>query len=239
MNGRSRKRFGVFACLVLMLSQACSPGFFIIATDDFNSPLGHGWGSSEQGVAYRLIGPESAFSVSGGVGWMTFDRAGLPRGAYLDGVAVGDADLMIRVRTDPAPTGGREFVYLALRHQDTGEYVARFSFSPESQVYGQIARVDVASGSDIPLTEDVQLVDTRYGPGTWFVLEMRATGSHPTNLSARVWEDGSQPGDWSVVAIDSTDALQIPGAVGVRGYVSARTSVVPIVFGFDDFRVGG
>lgn len=236
---RFRKPFGAFACLVLVVAQACSPGFFIIATDDFDSPLGHGWGSSEQGVAYRLIGPESAFSVSAGVGSMTFDRAGLPRGAYLDGVAAGDANLTVRVRTDPAPTGGREFVFLALRHHDAGEYIAKFSFSPESEIYGQIARVDAASGAETPLTEDVQLENTRYGPGTWFVLEFQATGSYPTSLSARVWADGSAPGDWSVTAVDSSDALQKPGAVGLRGYVSSRASVVPIVFSFDYFRVGG
>jgi large repetitive protein len=231
--------FGVFALLLLFVSQACSPGFFIIATDSFDSPLSHGWGSSEQGAAYRLIGPESAFSVSGGVGWMTFESAGLPRGAYLDDVGAGDVDLKIRVRTDPAPSGGREFVFLALRHHDAGEYIAKFSFSPESTVYGQIARVDTASGAEIPLTQDIQLTNTLYGPGTWFVLELQTIGSYPTTLSARIWPDGSASGAWSLAAVDATDALQAPGGAGIRGYVSSRASVVPVVFGFDDFRVGG
>jgi hypothetical protein len=236
---RLPRGFGLFALVVLLVSQACSPGFFIIATDAFDSPLGHGWGSSEQGAAYRLIGPESAFSVSGGVGWMNFETAGLPRGAYLDDVAAGDVDLTIRVRTDPAPTGGREFVFLALRHQVAGEYIAKFSFSPDSEVYGQIARVDATTGSEIPLTQEILLTNTRYGPGTWFVLELQTIGSYPTNLSARIWPDGSAPGDWSLTAVDATDSLQMPGGAGLRGYVSSRASVVPIVFGFDDFRVGG
>jgi hypothetical protein len=55
-----------------------------------------------------------------------------------------------------------------------------------------------------------------------FSVRVQAVGTGSTSLRARVWlTSGSEPTGWQVSAVDTTAALQKPGAIGVIGYVSS------------------
>jgi hypothetical protein len=62
-------------------------------------------------------------------------------------------------------------------------------------------------------------------------------GTNPTVLRTRAWRAGTtEPSSWQLIAGDSTAALQGPGGVGLRSYVSS-SATTPVVSDLDDLLV--
>jgi hypothetical protein len=231
-------RRGAFAFtgVVLALTVGCDP-FVLAARDRFDGDVQNGWGTTEPGGTYKLVGAPSDFDVSDGTGRIVVRRAGSSRGAYLDDVGAGDVNLLVRVRTDEAPTGGRQYVYLTSRRTTVGEYLGKLSFHASGAVSVEATRFMAADQEEIPLVPEVRLAEVTHRPGQWFWLEVDVTGVDPTRVRVRAWADGAAAPDWTVDATDGEPALQAPGGVGVRCYLSSETDNAPTFFTFDDFQV--
>ena len=46
-----------------------------------------------------------------------------------------------------------------------------------------------------------------------------------------------EPTTWQYTATNSVAALQAPGGVGIRTYLSGATTNAPVLFSYDDFLV--
>ena len=78
-----------------------------------------------------------------------------------------------------------------------------------------------------------------YAVGDSLEVAFEVTGASPTTLRAKVWATGqAEPVAWSLVATDSTPALQAAGHVGVATYVSGSAVNAPLTVSIDDLWAG-
>jgi hypothetical protein len=74
--------------------------------------------------------------------------------------------------------------------------------------------------------------------GGYIWIRAQVVGTNPTTINVKAWADGTtQPATWQFTATDSNAALQAPGSVGMRVYVSSSSSTPPVTFSFDDYSV--
>lgn len=205
-------------------------------SDGFGRTVVDGWGSAPGAGPYALTGPSGDFDVTGSAGTM---RAApdANRAASLDGVSARDVRGTFRVRTDRLAAGAPTFAYLDARRSDSGSemYRIKVEFGSTRDVWLQATRV-IANGE----TSIGPLVDTgiTHSAGTFLTVRFEITGAAPTTLRARAWADGQgEPSTWQVSATDATGALQGPGALGLRTYVSENTTNGPVLVTFDDLSV--
>jgi hypothetical protein len=53
----------------------------------------------------------------------------------------------------------------------------------------------------------------------------------------KVWKGATEPTAWRLTATDSTAAFQVPGSIGLIGYLSARSTVAPVTILVDDLQL--
>jgi hypothetical protein len=88
------------------------------------------------------------------------------------------------------------------------------------------------------LGSEVGVPGLTHAPNVPIRLRGEVAGSNPTTIRLKAWPDGqAEPPAWQYTTTDSEPALQGPGSVGVRTYVSAGNTAVPVVFSFDDVMV--
>jgi hypothetical protein len=76
-----------------------------------------------------------------------------------------------------------------------------------------------------------------YTPGNFLWLRAQVSGTSPTALKIRAWADGSsEPTTWQYSGTDSTAALSVAGAVGIRTYLSVPVTNGPLTVRIDDLR---
>jgi len=232
-------RVAVLAVALVLAVTRCGYGAVLIAADSFDSGLRNGWGATDAGGSYTLVGDASDFDVGDGIGTMLLRYPATLRAAYLSDVSSVDFGAAVRATTDRAAVGGRHFIYLSLRRTDEAEYVAKLSIAEGGAVFLQ-ASILVRAGQEreTELGPEVQLDGVAYEPGTWLHLEAHISGIHPTTLRIRAWPTGSSQPGWQVAIVDALPALQMPGTVGIRARVGAAVTELPVVVSVDDFRVG-
>ena len=197
------------------------------AQDGFSRTVASGLGTAETGGAWTLAGTASDFSVASGAARLTVGK-GITRSAYLGSVAVTDVDAAATFATTTAPTGGGVYETLVVRRRSGADYGARL-------VLGASGAVQVALFRDGTALKVVGVSGWTATPGTAVRVRVQATGTSPTALRARVWRVGTaEPSTWTVTASDATAALQGPGAVGVRSYLSSSATSTPLVSTVDD-----
>ena len=92
-------------------------------------------------------------------------------------------------------------------------------------------------GSTIVASE-VVLTGFSHAPDRRLEIRVQALGTNPTTVRAKVWEQGTaEPDSWLRSVIDSTAAMQQPGAVGFYTYLSSSASNGPIVTSIHDITV--
>ena len=231
----------VLACAVVVAATRCGSGAVLIAADSFDSDLRNGWGSTDAGGSYSLVGDPSDFDVSGGVGTILLRYPATPRAAYLAEVSIRDLGAALRVTTDRAPAGGRHFIYLCLRRTDQAEYMAKLSLAEGGAVFVQatsLSRAEAGVEREIALSPEFRLDRVVYEPGMWINLEAQISGGVATNLRIRAWlEGGPRPG-WQVSISDALPERQLPGTVGIRARVGQGVADLPVLVRLDDLRVG-
>jgi len=212
----------------------------LYASDSFSRQVTDGWGVADIGGGYALQAPSRPtvdYDVGGGVGTMTTTAANQYHSAYLTSVSARDVDISFKVRTDKLATGGYAFTYFVARRVATGtEYLGRIGFDGSGNILLQAARSQ--DGSITLLGSQVTVPGLRQSPNTFLRVRGQVVGADPTTIRFKVFADGqAEPTNWQLSITDSTPALQASGAVGFRTYVSSKVTSVPIVFGFDDYRV--
>ncbi len=86
--------------------------------------------------------------------------------------------------------------------------------------------------------QSVNLASPTVGAGTQLKIRVQVFGTSPTTVRAKVWAaTGTEPTAWQASATDSTAALQAAGFTGLRTYVSATASDIPVTTRFDNFAV--
>jgi PKD repeat protein len=200
------------------------------AQDGFSRTVAAGLGTADAGGTWTLSGTASDFSVAGGTARLSVGK-GLTRTGYLGAVAVTDVDAATTFATTTAPTGGGVYETLVVRRRNGADYGARLVLSASGAVQVAIFRDGTA-------LKTVGVTGWTAPAGTRVRVRVQATGTSPTALRARVWRVGTtEPSAWTVTTNDSTAALQGPGAVGVRSYLSSSATAAPLVTTVDDLVV--
>ena len=213
-----------------------APPAGVLAADGFARTVTGSWGAAEAGGPWSLLGPASSFAVADGVGRMTIPRAGGGVTAYLAGVASTQADAAVTVSLDKVANGGGAFVSLVGRRvEGAGEYRAKVKVASNGVVTAYMSRL--SGGSEATLASGV-VPGVSYAAGEVLHIRTQVTGTAPTTLQMKVWEDGTtEPAAWTLVTTDGTAAMQAPGGIALVTYVSGSTTNFPVAFRFDDLDV--
>jgi PKD repeat protein len=202
------------------------------AVDTFTRTVTGGWGQADVGGGWTRTGSATLFGVSEGIGSVRTATAGSGSAIHLNDVASSDTDLALRFSVDKVANGGGQFVSVTGRGAVNDGYRAKAQVSSSGAV--TISLVRATAGAETTLASRL-IPGLTIQAATDYSLRLQVWGSSPTNLRAKLWSslEGQPPG-WDVVATDTTAALQGPGAIGVRSYLSGSATNAPTVVRFDD-----
>ncbi len=209
----------------------------LIASDSFQRAATGGLGSADVGGAWTPVGSTSRLSVGLGSAAFRHDAPGNQDEANLTSVSTSSADLTVSLWADEAATGGGLFTSISARRLDPlNRYDARVRFATGDKV-GVTLTALKGSSTVTGLSGEVTLPGT-YPAGTRLSVRLQTFGSSPTTIRVKVWAAGSvEPAAWLIERTDSHPALQVAGQIGLRTYLSAAATVVPVSVRFDDLRV--
>jgi CSLREA domain-containing protein len=206
-----------------------------IATDLFDRTLSSTWGSADNGGQYTLQGTASNYNVANGAGTMTVPAANTTRSALLNDVSASDVDVTFRVSFDKVASGVPTYIYAVARRVSNNEYRPRIVLNPNGNITVGASRV--VNGAESSLAPGV-VTGLSQAANTFFWIRAQVIGTNPTTINVKVWADGTpEPSTWQFSATDSSAALQGPGSVGVRAYVSSSSPTTPLTLSFDDYSV--
>ncbi len=199
-----------------------TPGGSSAVDDTFDRIVTNGWGSAPTGGAYSLLGGSASnYTADGSAGSILIDTAGsASRNAVLNGVAVQDADIRVRLKTDKAATGSGPYWYVVARRVATGtEYRGRVRVNSTGKVMVQATRV-VSGGSETFLGAEGATGVSHSADG-YIRVRLQLSSTYPTTLRLKAWADTqAEPTTWQYTVTDSEAALQTAGAVGLRAGLS-------------------
>lgn len=212
-------------------------GPIVYAQDGFNRTLSNGWGSARTGGAWSLSGTPSDFNVNGTDGTMLISTANWTRSAYLFNVSAQDVEVTFRGMVDKPAEGGAQILYFVVRHINTNtHYLGRIRLPVDNTV--RIQSTAEVNGTQTHLGGEKTISGVSYSPGSYLQMRGQVTGTNPTTIRLKVWVDGQpEPATWQYTVTDSTPALQVPGAVGLRSYLGNATTNMPVLFSFNNFKV--
>ncbi len=200
----------------------------VLADDLFSRKLKGAWGSAKAGGAWNLNGGSSSFSVSGGKGVIALTPSA-SREATLP-LARATSTLSKTKVAFTVPKSGSVSLTLIGRKVGDSYYGARITISASG-----LARVYALRG-DTQLGATSYRIKEKYKSGKALQLKTQVSGTKPTTVRVKVWAAGkSEPSKWSLMATDSTAALQAAGYVGVKTYEGA-TAKGPTQVRLYDYR---
>jgi len=202
-----------------------------LARDPFTRSVAAGWGAANFGGRYEAGGTGS-LSVAEGTGWVELgsDSDG---SAVLADLDVHNVQLAVSVAAPDVALDDSVALGLELRVTDGLTYRPTVLFEDDEIsvainviVDGQLTRI----AGPVELDAELLAADR---------LRMRAqaTGSDPTTVRMRVWDEiGSEPPTWDISIIDWTGRLQGRGSVGLA-WTRIAPSGADVEVGFDDLAV--
>ncbi len=202
-----------------------------LASDEFGRQVASGWGNADvPNAPWALTGSANSFAVTGGKGVITMASAGSGPGAAL-GFASTETDLRLRFSLDKPATGGGHFVRLTGRGSVANGYSAGVWTASTGAMRLYVKRV--VNGTETDLASQ-PLTGLTFQAGQEYAVRLQVTGTGTTNLRAKLWPaGGTEPASWLVTGSDTTSALQSPGGVAVRGYVSGSATNAPVKLSID------
>lgn len=204
------------------------PAAETIAADTFERTATNAWGSAQPGGLWTVGGGNSSFSVAGGAGVISLPAGGT-RTSRLSTVSVTDANITTRVAASDIANGGGVYASVIGRQVGTTSYSARVWIQASGAVRIQLLRGSTA-------LQAYTVPGLTYTPGTDLQISLEISGTSPTTLKAKVWAAaGAEPGAWQVSATDSTEGLQVAGAIGLGGYMPSTVTNGPVSVRFDAF----
>lgn len=202
-----------------------SPPVEALAVDAFSRTVAAGWGDADTGGAWT-VNSTSKLTVNGSAGRMA-SNAGSTLTATLGAVNVQDADLAVDFTIDRIPTQWMG-ISASLRQTSANSYSTRARVLPNSTIVLELLRnTSVLASRTIPgLTA---------APDVPLHLRIQAEGTNPTELRARIWQEGTaEPSTWQVAGTDTTPALQAPGAIRLTSYLSSTATNGPVSLTWDN-----
>ena len=203
------------------------------AADAFTRTVTNGLGTADVGGAWRVTGSTSNYSVTVGTGDLRV-AAGSTLDVSLPAASSAATDLSLGVSTDKPMTGGGIYLTVVPRRVSTvGDYRVNVRLRPDGVISLGLART--GGGTETALVGSSTVPGLTLPAGEQLRIRAQASGSSPTVVRARVWRAGTpEPSTWQVTATDSTAALQAPGVVAVRAYLSSSATNSPVIVRLDD-----
>jgi hypothetical protein len=201
-----------------------------LAWDTFTRTVSNGWGTSSSGDAWvQAGGADSDRSVGGTVASIALPSAvDTVRFQQVVHQAIGDCEVLVRMRVSQVATGASIVPAVLLRCTDTSNfYRARLHFGTGGALFASVTRgfTTVGSTPALPYT---------YAANDWFWVKARLTGHR---IQMRVWRRNTpEPSVWHHEATISTDTIAA-GTIGLTGSAFAGNTNVSPVLGYDDFQV--
>ena len=204
-----------------------------LAADAFGRSVASGWGAADVGGSWRTGWPASGYAVAGGTGRMLVSPGGT-RAAHLDAVSSTQTEVQAVVAMDPRGAG-TAFLTVAGRTVGTSGYVGRLRVGTDDSVQLHVGRGVAA----ITALAGGVVQGLTFEPGTAYRVRVQVTGTSPTTVRAKVWEDGtSEPAGWHATANDSTADLQTAGGVALQAYVGGAGGSPTATVAWDDLWAG-
>ena len=206
------------------------------ASDTFTRTVTGGFGTADLGGAWTVAGGATNFSVNGAAGRVS-TPAGGSRTAALDAVRQTAVEVRTSLSFDKPQTGGGTYVsVIGRRVNASNDYRLKLRAQSTGAVTAQLVRT--VSGAETVVQTVATVPGLNWTQGDVLRVRLRVSGTGPTSLSARVWEQGTtEPSTWQLQATDTTAALQSAGGVGVWTYVSSSATQTPMIVSIDDLVV--
>jgi PKD repeat protein len=211
------------------------PDTSVYASDEFARTLASGWGTADSGGTWTLVGGSAGFGADGAAGLQKLTAPGANRDAAL---AVGQTDVEVTtaVALDKPATGGGVYVTIGARKNGTSSYAARLRYLADGSVVLNNQRIVSGAATSLSGGTIAGLTAT---PGTYVNVKLRVSGTGTTTIASKVWLAGTpEPAAWTTTATDSTAALQVPGGVGIGGYLSGSATNAPVNVLVDRYVAG-
>lgn len=193
----------------------------LIVQDTFDRTLTDTWGSAPLGGAYSLGGVAARYSVADGKGLIAA-AAGGNEIAYLNAISSTNTHVRAAVSSNTGYLGGVQSFTVGARATAAGIYQARVRIE-DGLLRLYVLRDETTLASSTTITHT-------YVAGQVIWLDVRAIGTGPTTISAKMWVEGtSEPTSYQRVATDSTAGMQVAGAVTLRAAISGSPSITPIM----------
>lgn len=199
-------------------------------TDSFARTASSGWGTSDSGHAWTVVGTASDYNAGSGVGTISLGSVGTARSAYLAGVSRKDTTIAARFSPGVVATGAAvDMAIIARRVDADNHYFGIARFGTDGTVTAMIAKRVAGTNTLLALSGDSFAYTASTDVGVEFVL----IGSY---LSLRVC-DLATPTNASTVT-DTDTTFTAAGTVGVRAILNTSNSnTTPVVVEVDNFRV--
>ncbi|WP_104523846.1 PKD domain-containing protein [Blastococcus atacamensis] len=207
----------------------------VLASDAFDRSVTGGLGAADVGGAWTSWAGAVRQSVTGGVARLAM-TPGTNTGSWLSTLGQTSADVRTSFVLAAVPTGGGAMVYVNPRQVDAYvAYKARVRVFSDGTVRAGLLR-QTTSGDEALVGGEVLVPGITYTPGMEIAVRTQASGTGTTQLAMTVWAAGAaEPATPTVTRTDTTAALQVPGGVGLSGYLSGSAAAVDLRF--TDIRV--
>lgn len=208
-----------------------------IAADSFTRTVTGGWGTSDSGGPWSVTGDLTSFSVNGSSGLLRLAVGAAPT-AILKQVSTSSMSMTGTVSMDKRPTGSTVGVWFLGRWvSNAGNYRAQVRVGTSGDVAVTLARFSPAGGQVI-LQPAATVPGLTFAPGTPLAVRVEVSGTSPTTVRARVWQQGSpEPTTWARSVTDNTAGFQVAGGVGFAPFLAAGATNAPITVTLDDLVV--
>ena len=193
----------------------------LIAQDTFDRTLTDTWGSAPLGGTYSLSGVATRYSVSGGKGIIAVATGGVET-AYLNAISSDNTHIRASMSSSTGYLGGPQSFSVGARTTPAGIYQARARIE-DGLLRLYVLRDETALGASTAITHT-------YVAGQVIWLDVRAIGTSPTTISAKMWVAGTdEPTSYQQVVTDSTEGMQVAGGITLRAAIGGSPSSTPVM----------
>lgn len=202
-----------------------SPGVL----DAFGRTVANGWGSTDTGQVWTVVGAAADYSVGSGYGAVAQPAVGIAHLTLTPSPAA-DVDLYVDVASSVLASGASLFAGPIVRAVSNADfYMARLDFTTTAGIVltlrKRVANVETQLAAYTPPLTHVA--------GTFYRVRLRAQGS---KLSAKVWPATSrEPSVWHVDVTDT--ALTAAASLGTRSFANTGSTAVNPQLRFDNLRL--
>ena len=202
------------------LTVTAQPPVTRVAADSFTRTVTGGWGTADSGGPWTLSGDLTSFSVNGSAGLVRLAVGAGPT-AILKQVSTTSVSLTGTVSLDKRPTGTAVGIWVLGRWvPNAGNYRAQVRVGTSGDVSVALARF--SPSAQVTLQPAAVVPGLAFTPGTPLAVRVEVTGTSPTTVRARVWQQGSpEPSTWVRSVTDSTAGFQVAGGVGFAPSLAA------------------